>query len=134
MMSPQIAAGLAVLAGLLSRSWLRRSRQTTLAGGICVADGSIAAFCTGHLSVVSALAAAFLAVGFDAADHRLDSEHHSYLLCLASARAGTAMAGSRWIMLLEYGAIAVAGLVIALRRVMRASVTDVSHENAAPLR
>src|SRR5262249_7387329 len=34
------------------------------------------------------------AVSGDAADHDLDTEHYPYLLCLASAHAGTAVVGS----------------------------------------
>src|SRR4051812_4003399 len=62
--------------------------------GIRVVDGRFAFVCPGHISVVSALAIAVPAVSLNAAAHRLDSEHYSYLLCLASARAGTAVAGS----------------------------------------
>jgi hypothetical protein len=55
---------------------------------------------TGRLSVVLALAVAVRAVGLDAADHRLDSEHHPDLLRMASAYTWTSVVGS-W---LDYAA------------------------------
>ncbi len=44
--------------------------------------------------MVSAVAAAVHKVGLNLADHDLDFEHYSYLLCLASAHGWTAVVGS----------------------------------------
>jgi hypothetical protein len=57
-----------------------------VSGRISLAHGGVAFMCAGRISLVPALAAAVPAVGLDAADHHLDSEHYPYLLCLASAR------------------------------------------------
>ena len=133
-MSPQIAAGLAVLVGF-SRRYGSEERRRISSKGIRVADGSVAAFCTSHLSVVSALVAAFPAVGYRRcrlAVWTISIIPTYYVWHLRALGRPWMVPG--WLMLLEYGAIAVAGLVIALRRVMRAPVTHVSHENAAPLR
>jgi hypothetical protein len=65
-----------------------------------MADGSIASMCTSRISMVPALAAAVHAVGFDAADHHLDSEHHPDLLRMASAYTWTSVVSSR----LDYAA------------------------------
>ena len=59
-----------------------------------MADGSIAVVCTGGLSMVFALAAALPAFCFNGAACDLDSQHHSNLLRLAFAQAGTTMVGS----------------------------------------
>ena len=59
-----------------------------------MAHGSITFVCTGCLSLVLALAAAVHPVRLDGADYRLDSEHHPYLLRLASAHPGTTMVSS----------------------------------------
>ena len=69
-------------------------------GRIRVADGGIAFMCAGRISMVPAVAAAVHAVGLDAADHHLDSEHHPDLLRLAFAHAWSSVGGS-W---LDYAA------------------------------
>ena len=57
-----------------------------VSGRIRLADGSITLLCTRRISLVSALAAAVLAVGLDAADHHLDGEHHPHIRAMALAR------------------------------------------------
>ena len=67
---------------------------------VCLADGGIALMCASCVSLVPAVVTAVHTVDFDIADHHLDSEHHSDLLCLAFAQAWTALVGSR----LDYAA------------------------------
>src|SRR5258707_1022718 len=63
-------------------------------GRVCLANGSIAFMCAGCISLVPAVAAAVHKVDLDGADHDLDFEHYSYLLCLASAHSWAAVVGS----------------------------------------
>src|SRR5215472_12296419 len=63
-------------------------------GYVCLANGSIAFMCASCLSMVHAVAAAVPAVHLNSADHDLDIEHYSYLLCLAITHTWTAMGGS----------------------------------------
>ena len=62
---------------------------------VCLANDSIAFMCAGCISMVPAVAAAVRTVNHNVADHRLDSKHYSYFLCLAFARSGTAVVSSR---------------------------------------
>lgn len=64
-------------------------------GRVCLANGSIALMRTSRISMVFALAATVRAFGRDAADHHLDSQHYSHLLCLAPAHPWTAVGASR---------------------------------------
>src|SRR5512146_3083540 len=60
-----------------------------------MADGSNAFMRAGCISMVPAVAATVYALGFDAANLDLDSEHHTNVLRLVFARAWPAMAGPR---------------------------------------
>jgi alpha-1,6-mannosyltransferase len=133
-MSPQIAAGLAVLAGLLTATWLRRTSNESLPKAFAWPMTASLLFAPviypwyllwllPFLQSVSTLPVAVWTISI------IPTYYVWHLRAL-----GRPWLVPGWLMLLEYGAIAVAGLVIALRRVMRASVTHVSHENAAPLR
>src|SRR5262249_11092052 len=53
---------------------------------IRLAYGGMSVLRTGRISVVSSLAAAISDVELDAADHRLDREHHPYVPYVALAR------------------------------------------------
>jgi hypothetical protein len=64
-----------------------------------------------------ALSAAVRAFGRDAADHDLDNQHYSHLLCLAPAHSGRPWVMPDWIVLLECGSVAVAAAMIALLRI-----------------
>ena len=59
-----------------------------------MANGGNTVLCASGLSMVFALAAAFPAFRFNFAARDLDSQHHSNLLRLAFAQAGTTMVGS----------------------------------------
>jgi hypothetical protein len=89
----QVAAGLAVLAGLLTAT-AKNQVAGMFSGSICVANGSIASVRTGYISVVSSLAAAVFEVGLDATDYRLDREHHPHLHGLALANTWRRVDGS----------------------------------------
>src|SRR5262249_4521656 len=60
-------------------------------GSVRLANGGISFVRAGCVSVVSALDAAVHALDLDVTDPRLDSEHHSYLLCLELAQARPAV-------------------------------------------
>ena len=70
-----------------------------------------------QILVVSA-AAAISDVGLNAADRRLDSEHYPCVHPMAFAHTWASMGGALpgWVMLLEYGCVAIAAAIIALRR------------------
>ena len=68
-------------------------------GYVCLAHGSIAFMCAGHLPVVYVVAAAVPTVDHKSTDPDLDIEHYSYVLCLAFAHTWTAVGGSG----LDYG-------------------------------
>lgn len=68
-------------------------------GYVCLAHGSIAFMCAGHLPVVHVVAAAVPTVDLKSTDPDLDIEHYSYVLCLAFADTRTAVDGSG----LDYG-------------------------------
>jgi len=91
--APQLVAGLAVLVGFLTAIWMRRKS----------AEGSSDAFAwpMQHrfsarrcISMVPAVGAAVHKVELNGADHGLDFEHYSHLLCLASAHRWTAVVSS----------------------------------------
>ena len=65
-----------------------------------MADSSVSFFCASDISLVSTVASSFPTIGFDTPDYRLDSEYHSYLLCLASSRIGSPLV-SPWV---DFGA------------------------------
>ena len=65
-----------------------------VSGRVCLANGRIAAVCASCIPMVPAVAAAVHTIALDVPDPRLDNKHYSYLLCLASAHAWTAMVGS----------------------------------------
>ena len=83
--APQVVAGLAVLVGFLTAIWMRRKS----------AEGSAEAFAWPMAASLFCAPVVypwyllwmlpFLQVDLDGADHGLDFEHHSYLLCLAPA-------------------------------------------------
>ena len=80
--------------------------------------------------MVPALAAAIPAVDINGADHDLDREHHPNLLRLALAHALDVLwLVPGWIMLLEYGALAVCIAVIGVRKFLRPAAPDALWNN-----
>jgi hypothetical protein len=86
--SPQAVAGLAILAGFLAAAWMR-SRSND------VSPDSFAWPMAASLFFAPVVYPWYLLWVLYTAAHRLDSEHHSYLLCLASAHGWATMVSSR---------------------------------------
>jgi hypothetical protein len=68
-----------------------------VSGPICLANGCIAFVRTRRIPMVSSVAAAISVVGLDAADHRLDCEHLSYVRHVALARAWASVGSASWL-------------------------------------
>ena len=66
-------------------------------GRICLAHGSLSLVRARRIPMVSSLAAAISDVGLDAADHRLDREHHPGLRHVALARTWASLGGASWL-------------------------------------
>ena len=94
---PQLLAGLAVLVGLVTATWLRRAAPEWSPDAICLAHGSISFVRTRRIPMVSSLAAAISDVGLDAADHHLDREHYPHLRPMALARTWASVGGASWL-------------------------------------
>ena len=127
--TPQIAAAVAMLVGLLTALLLRRASIDSLPGAFAWPMAASLFFAPvvypwyllwllPFLRSVSTLPIIVWTVSI------IPTYYVWHLRAL-----GRPWLVSGWIMLLEYGAIAAAGIVIALRSVMRAQVT---HDNAAP--
>ena len=94
---PQLLAGLAVLVGLVTATWLRSAAPEWSPDTICLANGSISFVCTRRIPMVSSLAAAISDVGLDAADHHLDCEHYPHLRQVALAHTWASVGGASWL-------------------------------------
>ena len=95
---PQWLAGLAVLAGLVTATWLRRSATPEwspdqfawpMAASLLFAPAVFPWYLLGLLP--------FLTFGIDAADHHLDGEHYPDLRPMALARAWTTVGRASWL-------------------------------------
>jgi hypothetical protein len=76
------------------RNPLENRLAVIVTGRICVADGRIASVRAGRISVVPAVDAAVSSLTLHAANHHMDSEHHSYLRRLAFTYTWTSLVGS----------------------------------------
>ena len=115
--APQLAVGLALLAGFLTAIWMRRKSAASSSGRICLAHGSVASMRSGDLSVVPAVAFAVRAVGLHPADHHLDGKYSFRLTtCGICAHWDRPWLVPGWIMLLEYGSVAAAAALLGWRR------------------
>ena len=94
---PQLLAGLAVLVGLVTATWLRSAAPEWSPDAICLANGSISFVRTRRIPMVSSLAAAISDVGLDAADHHLDCEHYPHIRPMALARTWASVGGASWL-------------------------------------
>ncbi len=94
---PQLLAGLAVLVGLVTATWLRSAAPEWSPDDICLANGSISFVRTRRIPMVSSLAAAISEIGLDAADHRLDCEHYPHLRHVALAHTWASVGAASWL-------------------------------------
>jgi hypothetical protein len=97
-------------------------------GRICLADGGIAFVRTGSIPMVPALAATVHTVGLQAAAHRLDGDYYSAYYVWHLRALGRPWLVPGWIMLLEYGSVAAAGAILALRRIPQSPLPQCSTE------
>ena len=98
--APQLVAGLAVLVGFLTATWMRRKSAAWSADAFAWPMAASLLCAPVVYPVVPSLDAAVPAVGLDAADHHLDGQHYSHLLRLAFADAWSSV-DSSW---LDYAA------------------------------
>ena len=94
---PQLLVGLAVLAGLVTATWLRsycglNGLQTNSPG-----LWQHSTVCTRRIPVVSSLAAAISDVGFDAADYHLDCEYYPRVHSMAFAHTRASVGSASWL-------------------------------------
>jgi hypothetical protein len=130
-MSPQMAVGLAMLVGLLTAIWLRRTSTESfpafawaMAASLLFAPVIYPWYLLWLLPFLGA-ASTFPIIVWTVSI--IPTYYVWYLRTL-----GRPWLVPRWITLLEYGAFATAGIVMALRRVRRSSMTQRSVDNAAP--
>ena len=113
--APQLVVGLALLAGFLTAIWMRSKAAGIFFGRICMAHGSNASMCTGRLPMVPSLAAAIHAFGLDVPIiiWTVSIIPTYYVWHLRTLGRPWLVPG--WIMLLEYGSVAVALAMIKFR-------------------